>query len=212
MSDPSPTDPTPAGPAPRVPPLAPADWPPTMREALGAIRPADPRHPFPQSEGRPKGLNVLGTFAHHPTLAKAYNTFNGHILFTTTLELRERELLVLRVAAVRRSAYEWAQHVVLAADVGLTDDEVARIAEGPDAEAWSPVDRALVQAVDDLLADARIGEAAWTVLSEAFDTEQRLDVIFTVGAYDALAMALKSFDVPLDADLSGTTPLPPSAP
>ena len=210
MSDPSRTDPTPAA-APRVPPLAPADWPPTMREALGAIRPAEPRHPFPQSEGRPKGLNVLGTFAHHPTLAKAYNTFNGHILFTTTLELRERELLVLRVAAVRQSAYEWAQHVVLAADVGLTEDEVSRIAEGPAADGWPPVDRALLQAVDDLLVDARIGEAAWAVLSEAFATEQLLDVIFTVGAYDALAMALMSFDVPLDADLAGTTPLPPPA-
>ena len=207
MSDPTPTDPTP-----RVPPLAPADWPPTMREALGAIRPAEPRHPFPQSEGRPKGLNVLGTFAHHPTLAKAYNTFNGHILFTTTLGLRERELLVLRVAAVRQSAYEWAQHVVLAADVGLTDDEVARIAEGPSADGWSPVDRALLRAVDDLLARARIGEAAWAVLSEAFAVEQLLDLIFTVGAYDALAMALMSFDVPLDADLAGTTPLPPPAP
>ena len=211
MTDTSPTDPMPASSTPRVPPLAPADWPPTMREALGAIRPAEPRHPFPQTEGRPKGLNVLGTFAHHPTLAKAYNTFNGHILFTTTLELRERELLVLRVAAVRRSAYEWAQHVVLAADVGLTDDEVARIAEGPSADGWSPVDRALLQAVDDLLADARIGEAAWAVLYEAFATEQLLDAIFTVGAYDALAMALMSFDVPLDPDLAGTTPLPPPA-
>ena len=50
--------------------------------------PAEPRHPFPQTEGRPKGLNILGTFAHHPELTRAYNTFNGHILFGTTLDLR----------------------------------------------------------------------------------------------------------------------------
>jgi hypothetical protein len=36
-----------------------------------------------------------------------------------------------------------------------------------------------------------------------------MDVVFTVGAYDVLAMALKSFDVPLDDDLlphSGRAP------
>ncbi len=74
---------------------------------------------------------MLGTLALHPALATAFHTFNGHILFGTTLSERQRELLVLRVAAVRGSAYEWAQHLVLADDVGLTDDEVERIADGP---------------------------------------------------------------------------------
>ena len=92
-----------------------------MREALAALRPANPRHPFPVREpGRPKGLNALGTLARHPDLARAFHTFNGHILFGSTLSPRQRELLVLRVAAVRRAAYEWKQHVVLAGDAGIT--------------------------------------------------------------------------------------------
>ncbi len=74
--------------------------------------------------GRPKGLNALGTLAHHPELARAFHTFNGHILFATSLSPRQRELLVLRVAAVRRSVYEWRQHVLLAADAGITAEEV----------------------------------------------------------------------------------------
>lgn len=201
-----PTDPD----APRVAPRAPADWPPSMREALAAIRPAEPRHPFPQTEGRPKGLNVLGTLAHHPELARAYHTFNGHLLFNTTLDLRTRELLVLRVAALRRADYEWAQHVVLAGDVGLTDDEVVRIAEGPDADGWSPLDAAKLRAVDELLDDARIADATWATLAETLDPQQLLDLVFTVGAYDALAMMMRSFGVPLDADLAGVTPLPPA--
>ena len=89
--------------------------------------------PAPQQKDRPKALNALGTLAHHPELTRAFNTFNGHILFASTLTPRQRELLVLRVATLRESAYEWAQHAVLAGDVGLTPDEVARIAEGPDA-------------------------------------------------------------------------------
>src|SRR5688572_28791322 len=100
-----------------------------MGAALAALRPPEPRHPFPPKRAdRPKGLNVLGTFARHPALARAYHTFNGHVPFASTLSVRQRELLVLRVAAVRRSAYEWAQHVVLAADAGIDADDVARVA------------------------------------------------------------------------------------
>ena len=174
-----------------------------MRDALGALRPSEPRHEFPQTEGRPKGLNVLGTFAHHPALAKAYNTFNGHVLFATTLSLRQRELLVLRVAAVRGSAYEWAQHAVLAGDVGLSPDEVAAIAEGPGAGDWSPLEAAMVQAVDELVTDAELSDDTWAALSAELDAQQLLDLVFTVGAYDLLAMALKSFGTPLDDDLLG---------
>ena len=71
---------------------------------------------------------MLGTLAHHPALARAFHTFNGHVLFATSLSVRQRELVVLRVAAVRRSTYEWAQHVVIDRDAGLTDDEILQIA------------------------------------------------------------------------------------
>ena len=143
---------------------------------------------------------MLGTLAHHPELARAFHTFNGHILFGTTLSPRQRELLVLRVAAVRQSTYEWGQHVLLADDVGIAAEEVAWIVEGPDASGWSSVDRALVSAVDELLADARVADATWEVLAADLDVDQLIDLIFTVGAYDALAMALRSFGVPLDDD------------
>jgi alkylhydroperoxidase family enzyme len=187
---------------PRIPPLPPAEWPAAMRDALAALRPPEPRHPLPKQGGdRPKGLNVLGTLARHPALTQAYHAFNGHVQFATTLTVRQRELLVLRVAAVRHAEYEWAQHVVLAADAGLDGDEIARIADDPGSPAWSPLERAMLRAVDELVRDAMIADATWAALAGELDEQQLLDLVFTVGAYDALAMALRSFGVELDADL-----------
>jgi alkylhydroperoxidase family enzyme len=173
-----------------------------MRDALAALRVPNPRHPFPSRDpGRPKGLNVLGTLALHPALARAFNTFNGHVLFATTLSERARELLVLRVAAVRQAEYEWAQHAVLAADAGLSPEDISRIAEGPNALGWLPLDRAMVSAVDELLSGARVVDSTWEVLAHELDAKQLMDLVFTVGAYDLLAMAFRSFGVELDADL-----------
>jgi alkylhydroperoxidase family enzyme len=174
-----------------------------MKGALAALVPPNPRHPLPsRAPGRPKGLNALGLLARHPELTTAFHTFNGHVLFGSTLSPRQRELLVLRVAAVRGSAYEWAQHAVLAGDAGIDADEVTRIAEGSEAPGWAPLERAMLAAVDELLADAAIGDGTWAVLAAELDERQLMDLVFTVGAYEVLAMAFRTFGVELDADLA----------
>jgi alkylhydroperoxidase family enzyme len=185
----------------RIPPLPPEQWSDDVREAIAALRPPDVKHQMPRRKGGSKGLNVLGTFARHPTLMRAYHTFNGHILFTSTLTPRQRELLILRVASVRDAAYEWEQHVVIAREVGLDDVDIARIVDGPDASGWLSIDAAMLRAVDELLRDAMVADATWGVLAETLDEQQLMDLVFTVGAYDLLAMAMRSFGMQLDDDL-----------
>jgi alkylhydroperoxidase family enzyme len=188
---------------PRIAPLPPDEWPDAMRGALAALRPANPRQPLPSPDpNRPKGLNVLGTLAQHPELTTAFHTLTGHVLFGSTITPRQRELLVLRVANRRQAAYEWAQHVVLAADAGITAEEVERVVEGPDAPGWAPLEAALLRGADELLEDAGMADTTWAVLADHLDTQQLMDVVFTVGTYEVLAMALKTFGVELDADLA----------
>jgi AhpD family alkylhydroperoxidase len=172
-----------------------------MRGAIKALLPDNPRHPQVKRDDRPKGLNVLGTLAHHPQLTTAYHTFNGHLLYNTSLTPRQRELLILRVAHVRDCEYEWAQHVVMATDLGVSAAEIERIRDGGDAAGWSALEAAMLRSVDELLADARIGDSTWTQLTAELSTQNVMDLIFTVGAYDVLAMALRSFGTQLDDDL-----------
>jgi alkylhydroperoxidase family enzyme len=189
--------------APRIPPLPPDEWGDDVRAGIAALRPTGATQELRRSKGGPKGLNVLGTLAQHPELMQAYHTFNGHILYTNSLDARHRELLVLRVAARRGAEYEWHQHVRIARDLGFGDDDIERIAEGPHAAGWAPFDAALLRAVDELLADAEITDGTWHELAADLDVHQLMDLVFTVGAYDLLAMAFKSFGVELDDDLGG---------
>ena len=186
----------------RLDPIPPDEWPPGMRDALAALHPVNPRHPFPERRAdRPKGLHVLGTLAHHPELTTAYHTFNGQVQFGTTLTQRQRELLILRVAAVRDCDYEWAQHAIIAGDVGLSAEDIARIADGPDAPGWDELDAALVRGVGELIVDGALSDATWATLAAHLDVPQLMDVIFTVGAYDTLAMFIGSVRMELDEDL-----------
>jgi alkylhydroperoxidase family enzyme len=59
----------------------------------------------------------------------------------------------------------------------------------------------LVAAVDELVRDAVVSDETWAALAAELSEQQLMDVVFTVGAYDLLAMAFRTFGVPLDDDL-----------
>jgi len=175
--------------APRIEPLAEDALPDEARVNMG---------------GGPT-LNIFRTLAHHPGLMKRWLVFGNHVLGKSTLPAREREIVILRIGWLCGSGYEWGQHVVIGKAVGLTDDDVARIAEGPDAPGWSGLERALLRATDELRADAFIRDETWAELAEHYDTQQLMDLVFAVGQYQLVSMALNSFGVQPEP---GLPPLP----
>jgi AhpD family alkylhydroperoxidase len=187
----------------RLAPVPKAEWSPEMTAFVDGFRSAV-RGDRPE-EGQQSGANLLGTLARYPALAQSFLTFNGHLLYGSSLSARHRELLILRVAYLRRCDYEWAQHVILAERAGVRPEEIARVGE-PEAPDWKPVERALLRAAGELLADGRIGDDTWNALASEFDDRQLMDVVFTVGTYALVAMALRSFDVQPEAALEPYLP------
>jgi alkylhydroperoxidase family enzyme len=177
--------------APRVAPLPPEAWNAEVTEILQAT----------QMGGRT--LNIFRTLAHHPKLLKRWLVFGNHVLVKSTLSPRERELLILRTGWNCHAEYEWGQHAVIGKQIGLTDADLDRITRGPDAAGWEPGDAALLRAADELHRDSRIGDATWAALSARYSTEQMIDVVFTVGQYTLVSMALNSLGVQLDEGVPG---------
>lgn len=170
---------------PRLAPLPDEDWGDETRAALSPLLPRERANP------RDAG-NVLGTLVRHPDLTRAYLHFNAHLLRTSTLSDRVREVALLRAVHVRRSDYLWEHHIPLARRAGLTDAEIAAIAQGDPADA---LDRLLVRTVDELDATNTVGDATWSALREHFDERQILDLLFTVGCYQLLGAAVNVLGV-----------------
>jgi AhpD family alkylhydroperoxidase len=147
---------------------------------------------------------------HHPRLAGPFLTYNNVLLTKPALDPRARELMVLRVAWRTRSKYEWVQHVKLAPRWGITPEEIEAIALGADADMWTPLERDLLAATDQLLDRYRIDDDTWTRLAEHLDEAQLVEVVFVVGTYTCLAMAFNSFGLQLEPELDAVAapPLP----
>ena len=177
---------------PRIPPLREDEWNDEQRQML--------------SYAWKKGgfYNVIGTLGRHTEASKRIGQMGAHVLGpTSTLPLRDRELLILRTAWNCQSEYEWAQHVQLGFKAGITAEEIGRCRKGPDDPGWPEREAALLRAADDLHQRQCISDGAWTILQAHYDTLQLMDIVFAVGQYTMIAMALKSFGTPLDEGLEG---------
>ncbi|MDH4170571.1 MAG: carboxymuconolactone decarboxylase family protein [Acidimicrobiia bacterium] len=176
----------------RMPLVSDDDATPPQRELLDRLR-------------RPDGsvLNIFRALANHPDLARRWLVFGSHVLTKSTLPDRLRELAILRVGWRCGSDYEFGQHVLIAREVGLTDPEIGRVKAGPDDQAWSPVEATTLRAADELHEHQVITDATWTDLRRHLDDQQCMDLVFAVGQYTLVSMALNTFGVPRDEDVPG---------
>jgi 4-carboxymuconolactone decarboxylase len=172
------------GSAVRLAPLKADQWDDAVHAAL-RMMPEERRNPAAAG-------NAVATFVNHPELTRAYLTFSFYLLTRSTLSPRLRELAVLRVAHLSSCAYEWDEHFRMGQEAGLSTDDIAALKRG---EAADPFDQTILTAVDELVENTEMSDATWAALGEKFDTKQLMDLVFTIGGYHMLAMALNTFGV-----------------
>lgn len=157
----------------------------------------DPDGPLAHVVGSPVP-NILGVLGNHPALLKGVYPMLA-ALGEGRLPLRDSELIVLGIGYYLRSRYEWAHHVAIGSKAGLTEAEIKRVTIGPDAPGWSAHDAALLRVIEELHSpQARVSDKTWRQLSLAYDEQQLLEVLVTVGSYSMLAYIISSCDVQIE--------------
>ena len=172
----------------RVSPLPVSEWTAQDREILGRMARGE------------QTIDVFKTCLKHTELCRAWMPFTQYLLSaTSTLTPRDKEIAILRIAALCKADYDWGHHVPAAERAGLSADDIARIAKGPDAPGWNEWDRTVLRAVDELHRDAHIQDATWKALSQRFSQKQLMDFVFTVGQYNLVSMFANSAGIQLEA-------------
>lgn len=185
--------------------------------ALPALALAEPRiAPVPESqwtaaqreiaESVPRATNAVATYLHHPALARNILPLERYIFSDSALTPRDRALMILRTAWLCRSDYVWTHGAETARRAGLTSDELARIARGPDAAGWNATEAGLLRAADELHVDSFISDTTWSTLAAHYTNEQLVDLVFTAGEITMIAGTVNSIGVEIEPDLGERRP------
>lgn len=149
-------------------------------------------------------LNIARTVAQNPGLFQAWGGFATYILGPDlSITPRERELAILRVGWNHQASYEWAHHVAIAQEIGMSDEDILAVQDGPDSAHWNERDALILQAADELWQAREISATTWEGLKRYFSDKQMLDLLFTMGQYTLVSMALNSLKVQLEEGFEG---------
>ena len=140
--------------------------------------------------------NIFTTLGRHRRLFRGWLRFASRLMPFGKLPRRDTELVILRTAVNCGNDYEWSHHVHMGQqDAGLTPQEIERVGEGPDAEGWSPGDRTLLRAVDELCRDDVVSDATWSELAAGRSQTDLIEFCLLTGHYRMIAGTLNSLGV-----------------
>jgi alkylhydroperoxidase family enzyme len=145
-------------------------------------------------------LNVFRMMANAPASFRPLIEFAFSLLAKSQFDARKREIAVLRVAHVTRASYEWFQHVIVAKRVGVTDQEIEKIAvDGPVTE-LDEEGNLLCRVADEISNEVRLGDDALQQILDRYGTRQAAELILCVSYFNMLSRFLESARVELEEE------------
>jgi AhpD family alkylhydroperoxidase len=156
---------------------------------------------FARAAGRIAGTGPPNLFL---TLGRQRRMFHAWLWFASTLmpggrlSRKESELVILRVAHLRDCRYEIEHHERLGHRAGITPAELERIVHGPDAEGWTPRQRALLTAVDDLHENRNLSDDTWKRLRAHLTEPECVELCMLTEHYQMLATVIAALRIQPD--------------
>ncbi|HUS96347.1 MAG TPA: carboxymuconolactone decarboxylase family protein [Hyphomicrobiaceae bacterium] len=145
-------------------------------------------------------INLYRILGHSPGMAEAFNTVGRYIRWGSKLDPRLRELAILQVGYLARSDYEYSHHVKIGLGFGVTEDDIHGMiaeTEGRDS-GLEPLARAACAAAREMTQAYRASDAVYAELAQALPPDQLIDLLVTIGFYNAVVRILASTDMDVE--------------
>lgn len=154
-------------------------------------------------KGESAPVNVLGTYAK----ASAY--FTPWLDFWVTskekikLSLRIQELIILRMAFLRKSDYVWGHHIIVAKEAHITKEEIEALKKDPENSNWTELEKAFLKTAEELLESSNIEQSTWDILKKHWTDTELMDFITIVTQYFFFTSINNACGVALEKGLKG---------
>lgn len=152
-------------------------------------------------------LNINRVLLANPTVARRFVEYFLALMYEGVLDPRLRELAILRIAWRTGSVYEWTQHWLIATGMGISGDDLIAVRDPGASDRFTPAERAILTAVDDVVDTGAIGPDVWADLAAHLPSDaDRLEAVAAITGWRMVASILESLEVPLE---DGVAPWPP---
>lgn len=149
-----------------------------------------------------RNINLVRALAHSPNALRAFHGLGEFIRFRSRLDPRLRELAILMVGYLTREPYEWSHHVEIGRRFGVSDADIRALVDEAEGRpsALEPLARTVLKAAAEMTRDLAVSDATFARLRESLDNERTVDLVLTIGFYNAVVRVLASLQIDVEDD------------
>jgi len=141
------------------------------------------------------------TFALVPDLfLMARNSLMGLLQPGRKLNPQLRELAILRTGIVGDSKFEYSQHMKVGRTVGLSENKLAAIKGWTTSDVFSPVERAVMAAADEILSRNLVEDATFAALRKHLSDPEILELFVVIGLWRMHGLIVRALHLEYDND------------
>ena len=147
-----------------------------------------------------RDINLHRVLVNNPGAARAFLGLGQYIRRRTVLDPRLRELAILQVGWLARSAYEWSHHIKIGYDFGVSDADIEALVADTRGEPTALDQKALLvlRAAREIHDGPGVSGATFAALREALGPAAVVDLVTTASFYCAVVRMLASLEVDVE--------------
>src|SRR5262245_54847819 len=147
-----------------------------------------------------RSVNIFRALANSPNGLRAFSGLGGFIRFKSRLDPRLRELAILMVGYLTRAPYEWSHHVEIGKRFGVSDDDIHALMDEAQGRSGKlePLAKTVLKAAREMTDDLAVSDATFAQLRESLDNECTVDLVLTIGFYNAVVRVLASLQIDVE--------------
>jgi 4-carboxymuconolactone decarboxylase len=154
-----------------------------------------------------RNLDIIGVMANWNPGFRPFVMMSDALLFKGVLAPVDREVAVLLTAHLHQLAYEWKEHLPMAREAGVTDDQVSAIAEDRwrnDPGALFTVNqRTIIEVIETLVTRQRLTPELWSRVCDQLGGGAALELLMAYAWWGGFVRVVIESVLPLS-----DTPLP----
>ena len=149
-------------------------------------------------------LNLYKVAAHNPKVFLNLIRLGNSVIGRMELSPRLREIVILRVANLTGSEYEWAQHTPVALQVRVIQKQIDAIPDWKNSSEFNNEERAVLQYTDEVAQKVKVTDRTFNMLKSYFNEQTIVEMTITIGYYGMLARLLVPLQVEVDEISAGS--------
>jgi alkylhydroperoxidase family enzyme len=152
-------------------------------------------------------LEIFRVLLHHPGLAKPLSDLLLGLLLGGKLDVRLRELVIMRVGWSTGSVYEWTQHWRIARDLGVSEADLLGTRDWQEHAGFGGAERAVLAATDETIATGTLSRETWESCRALMRSDAAMiELVAVIATWRMVSSVLRSLEVGLE---QGVAPWPP---